>query len=157
MAAPVTAAGRRLPTAARFENFKLVSQQDIVADGTSAVRGCEGASEIAVLMKFGTITGTSPTLDVKIQTSYDDGTSWFDLAASAQIVGTDDDKEFVVRTVARDADGGQDVASEVVDGTLAAGTAKTLPLGDRFRLKWDIGGTGTPTFPVEIWAILRRD
>ena len=44
---------------------------------------------VAKLAVTGTISGTSPTLDVKIQGTDDGGTNWVDIKSFPQVTGTD--------------------------------------------------------------------
>lgn len=147
---------KRFPTAARFDRRKLVTQQDIVASGTSNEFGTEQFDFVTAFLKVGTATGTSPTLDVRLQTSYDGGVTWVDVAASAQITTSNDEGNHVIQNYPFDADGGGDVAAVTTDGSLTAATYKTWRLGSRCRLKWTIGGSDTPTIPLEVWITCKR-
>jgi hypothetical protein len=74
---------------------------------------------IALFVKVTAITGTTPTLDVKIQES-PDGTDWYDVPSFATAQFTTTGSESVRLTV----------------GT---------KLAEKVRVVWTIGGTASPT------------
>src|SRR5688572_8225414 len=86
---------------------------------TSALTITPGATALNLLLDITAVTGTSPTLDVAIEWSFDGGTTW----APADTADT-----FAQRTAA---------AKRAKQFTVKAGT---------YRIVWTIGGTATPTF-----------
>ena len=102
-------------------------------------------------------TEVDDTLDVFLQASPDDGTTWDDFVAFTQVLGNGGAKKFLahwnrnlVPTVPLQAP---------VDAGLAAGVRQG-PVGDDWRLKWlivDAGGAAASfTFAVTMDAILAR-
>jgi hypothetical protein len=72
-------------------------------------------------------SGTTPTLDTKLQTSLDGGTTWADVASFAQVTTTDG--------VTRKLFG---------------------PVGSSCRWSWTVGGT-TPSYTFKIDSYFNRD
>lgn len=98
----------------------------------SAARGTSGSQNVAgtgyhaaeALRAYLDVTaasGTTPTLDVKIEDSPDGGTTWFTVASFAQKTGITRD---VLNVVSK-------------------------AFGDRLRVTWTIGGT-TPSFTFSV-------
>lgn len=80
-----------------------------------------------------TITGTSPTLDITVQHSFD-GTTWYTLLALTQIVSGS--------------------ASSTAAQFLGTSTDYLKPLGNFVRLAYAVGGSSSPTFnglTVRFW------
>lgn len=99
-------------------------------------------AELVLSVDVTAISGTSPTLDVYLQTKLPDEVNPCDLAAMTQITsGTP-------RRVLNFSSGGN---SEylVTDGTMTAGTIKTASIGGYVRVKAVIGGTN-PSFTMSI-------
>ena len=82
-------------------------------------------SKWVVTTSLGTVTGTSPTLDITIQQSAD-GTNWITLIAVTQRVAGS--------------------ASTVLHTFAAAATDYLKPMLPYMRASYVIGGTSTPTF-----------
>lgn len=122
----------------------------VTGAGDSFTRG--GLGRFLCQLNVTAITGTTPTLDLKIQTSVD-GTNWQDVAAFAQVTAATGIR--FLRIVA----GGAipNVVEEAQkDGTLAAATVESGPLGKFIRAKWVIGGT-TPSFTMQLDAFAEED
>lgn len=83
-------------------------------DGTGVVTSLSQQS-------LGGPTGSSPTLDVKLQASVDDGATWADVGAFAQFDGTASEKEKIF-----------------------------VGLGDKSKWVWTLGGTSSPEFVLSI-------
>ena len=81
------------------------------------------------------VTGTTPTLTVKVQGSYD-GTTWVDV--SGAVTGT------INAT-------GTTVLAVYPGVTVAANAAVSYPLPRLWRVAWTIGGT-TPSFTFAVCA-----
>ena len=93
------------------------------------------------------VSGTTPTLDVKVQTLVD-GTNWCDIAAFTQATAA---TRQLVR-ISQETTPNAQVAC--TDGTLAAGTIHQGPWGQSIRVKHALPGGTTPsfTYSVTAWA-----
>jgi hypothetical protein len=90
-------------------------------------------------------SGTTPTLDLYLQTTIDGGTNWLDCGHFAQITAAATHFMTIPITNATGV-----LNSSPSDAGLGAGLANGLPILDRnFRLKWVIGGT-TPSFTFSV-------
>lgn len=83
-------------------------------DGTGVVTSLSQQS-------LGGPSGTSPTLDVTLESSIDAGATWQGVASFTQL-----------------------------DGTAVAHRKVFVGLGDKVRWAWTIGGTSTPTFVISV-------
>lgn len=124
--------------------------QTVTASGTPVLfstanpqavhRSCQFVLDIT-----GTISGTSPTLDVYLQDSVD-GTVWDDRVHFAQLTGVSSGA--FVASVGT----GSITLGATTDATLAAGTVKDgIPIAPFIRAKFVVGGT-TPSFPIKLWG-----
>jgi len=85
------------------------------------------------------LTGTSPTLDVYIQTTDDGGTTWYDVAHFAQQTGATTNPLF-----AKVSQEGDSYIGAVGDASIAAGSVSGLPIMNKLvRIKYVFGGTVT--------------
>lgn len=146
---------RRFPMTRRFERRLLAAATARTADFTSDEFGVEGYDSIVVFAKVSAASGTTPTLDLHLQTTYDNGDNWVDIAASPQLTAAHGTG---VGTVIA---GGStkttfDVPAASTDGTATAASRKNWPLGDVCRVKGKVGGT-TPSFTVKLDYVGRRD
>lgn len=122
----------------------LVVTGNKIASFTSEEFGTDRVSQLIIEATIGTVTGTSPTLNLYLQTKMPDET-WRDIAAFAQftVAGSQ-----ILGMVS----GGNSLYAGT-DGGLAAGTVKSMPLGAICRLKGVVAGTN-PLFPATIQLIL---
>ncbi len=100
---------------------ETASGSAIVAESVGEFR------ELLVTLNCTAASGTTPTLNVKLQTSDDGGTTWYDLPSAA----------FTQLT--------------------AAGTGilqLNVPFGDTLKVVWTIGGT-TPSFTFAVKAVAK--
>lgn len=95
------------------------------------------------------VTGTSPTLDLVVQTSNDGGTTLLDCVRFAQITATTTNAHYATAPVA----GIQAVHGAVGAGTISASAVGVPILGRAYKAVWTIGGT-SPAFTFELDAIL---
>lgn len=75
-------------------------------------------------------TEVDDTLDVYLDTSYDGGTTWVNIAHFTQVLGNGGAKEFAVNIINKNPVAEIDVAADA-----AAGTIRALALGDRIRYR----------------------
>lgn len=120
----------------------------ITSDTTTAtVNVGNGYTAARALLKVGTVTGTSPTLNTYIQGAFRlaDGTdSWYDWISLTQLDTTDN-----VRVMASVAGSGEEIIT-VTDGTLAAGQVVNGPIPSKIRAKLIKGGTNPSFGSVEL-------
>lgn len=108
-------------------------EQDISATGSGTARFVgKGKSFIALLRVGGDVTGTSPTLDMRIQQSANGSSGWATIATFTQV--TDEQVGYVATTTPR-----YEVPGEE---PLSAGFTTTQ---DYLRVDYTAGGT-TPVF-----------
>lgn len=125
----------------------LLSGQSITANFTSEKVDISPWDWWGLILEIGTVTGTDPTLDIKVQTTLDDGVSFVDAypgdvnsdaqAALLQMVATGDDRfkvwpRFLPQW----------------EPNTAQGTPAGTVYVQRIRIVGTIGGTATPTFPI---------
>lgn len=146
------------PSAIRFSPGTIdpiVDSASRTTDGASEAFDVERFDQIVGLIRVTAVSGTSPTLDVRLQTSYDGGKNWVDVAAANQL--TSAHASGVGEVVAFESKGyPPDDPAATTDGSLTAATVKDWPLGDRCRWKWALGGTD-PDFTFSITQKMRRD
>ena len=75
-------------------------------------------------------TEVDDTLDIYLDTSYDGGTTWVNIAHFTQVLGNGGVKEFAVNIINKNPVAEIDVAADA-----AAGTIRALALGDRIRYR----------------------
>lgn len=90
-----------------------------------------------------TVTGTSPTFDIYIQTLLPDNTTWQDIAHFTQITGTANRIVWFVTGASSEA--------AVQTAALAAGTIKAIGLGGAIRARVVVGGTN-PSGVIAVYA-----
>lgn len=88
------------------------------------------------------------TLNVYVQSSTDNGTTWDDFASFTQILGNGGVKNFAAGWTAVAT--APAAAHAVQDGVLAAGSVQQGPNGDLWRIKWVMGGAG-PNFTFAVY------
>jgi hypothetical protein len=105
----------------------------------AAHAGCGGSLSLTVAVVVTAVpTGTSNSLDVFLQTSYDSGSTWFDMAHTTftTSIGTKLIQLNRCEDVLRRENGPILPPSQTSDGQLAGETVLPNSYGDRLRLKW---------------------
>ena len=124
--------------------FLQVSGADInstvhTADFDTDWKGCAGAQRVCIWVNVVAASGTSPTLDIDLEATPDNGTTVceFPQAANSQTVA--------------------DLAQLTTTGNTACKWFELPPSGPdsqmKFRLECDLGGT-TPSFTLKVWYSL---
>lgn len=116
-----------------------------VASFSGLAIGVDRYSAIKVAILITAVSGTSPTLNVYLQTLLGDDVTWSDIASLTQLTATGN------RVLDFINGGNSEYAS--VDGSLAAGTIRNALLGRWVRLKFVIAGTN-PSFTLSANVIL---
>lgn len=93
-------------------------------------------------------SGTSPTLDVAIQVTHDDGTTFHSVLRFAQATGVVKRMLRVQPTLGR-GEAGTEAACADTGGALNA----NVPFSRKINVKWTIGGTN-PSFTFALYAIV---
>jgi hypothetical protein len=132
----------------------LVASAARTTTGNTAALALDFPCEImTVILNLASVTGSSPTLDLYIQTSIDGGATWIDFYHNRQ---TGSAGVYVGRWAAGPENNvsGVDVTSG--DAVLAAGVILNGPIvPGKIRVKWVIAGT-TPSFTFAVDVIMSR-
>lgn len=104
---------------------------------------------IGILLLIGTVTGTSPTLDVTVQISEDDGANWRD--TYPEDVNSETQALLAQITAAKE-------TSKFWPNWFVGAAFTTINKTFTFRVRFvfTIGGTDTPTFPITAYFIGRE-
>lgn len=108
-------------------------------------------TQVTLFLSVGTVTGTSPTLDVKVQKRLADSTTkdlassatWHDIAAFTQVTSSN-----TKRVMSLISGGNKEEAQQ--SGALTAGTVNSVAFGGVWRINFVITGTN-PVFPVSLY------
>lgn len=104
-------------------------------------------------LKAATLSGTSPTLDVYIQTSDDGGTTWYDVVHFTQLTAavTNQNAYYATLGVTK----GAAYVGQPESQHISAGTVSSLPLlGRLVNVAYVYGGTvGTANMTCTIYAV----
>lgn len=103
------------------------------------------------ILEHGTGTGTTPTLDVSIQVSPDEGTTWFSMFRFAQVTTTAGTRR-IITSFRRVAEAG----AEAAVGTTGGALASNCPLSKKIRILADVGGTSPSYASIKVWFIGAR-
>ena len=125
------------------------------ATGTGTAFDTADWDVVTAQVRVTAAAGTTPTLVVRIQTTYDDGATWTDIAVVAAAITGVDRRILSVAPV-----GATSVAAAfafaATDGAMPVATlAKPVALGTQCRFQWTIGGV-TPSFTFAITGVVRR-
>ncbi len=140
------------PAAAQYaKNIVLEASAAHTANGTStAISGVYATSAFFVL-EASACTGTTPTANVYIQSSFDGATVWRDMVSFTQVTTAAMTRFAQVSGIAAGA--ATDLAAS--DAALTAGTVVQGSFGDQIRVKWVIGGTGGPSCTFSVRGIFK--
>lgn len=129
----------------------LLASAARTVSGNSQVSNCKperfqgGNFQLAVTAAA---AAAGDTLNVYVQSSTDNGTTWDDFVSFTQVLGNGGVKNFAA--------GWTSVATApaamhaLTDGTLAAASVNQGPTGDLWRVKWNIAGA-TPNFTFAVF------
>lgn len=107
------------------------------------------ADSYQIHLKTGTGTGTSPTLDMVLQHTPDNGTTWLNAPIrSAQQTTTGLDTMFIFRTQLGENEVALNQAAAATGGTLAK---NFIPTSQSWRLTFTIGGTNPSYATIDAW------
>ena len=134
------------------DNLVIYTATGITADTTGdEIPGFEDYKLLIFQMIPVNNSGTTPTLNVRIQDSIDRGATWHDIVSFTQITTVDTTHRAAVSAyvVPNPAEGA------IADGTLAAGSVQQGPFGGFFRVDIDVGGTN-PDYDVTVKVSAQR-
>ena len=112
-------------------------------NGVAVENGVKGHGDALITLRIGDVTGTTPTLDVKIQESADGSTGWTDVL-DPSVPANANDAVFSQKTDAN--------ADSVFVGSINMEVRKKF-----LRAVITIGGTSTPTFGCVVTIDLLGD
>lgn len=121
---------------------------DLTNQGTVS-RSVTGA--VFVLNVTAAATLVTDTLNVYVQSSADDGTTWDDFVSFTQVLGNGGVKKFLAFWNGVTTPG--TAVRPPTDGTLAVSTVNQGPVGGRWRVKSVTVGTGSFTYSLDVGYI----
>jgi hypothetical protein len=129
----------------------------LVASAARTATGNSGALTIpvdidaaAIVLDVTAASGTSPTMDVALQTSPDNGTTWYTFSRFAQNTGA------VTLAKRFNFNVGSGEAAAVFTVADTGGVLESnFPITEDLRVLWTIGGTN-PSFTFVVWMFAKR-
>lgn len=132
-------------------------RNNIVASAARTADGNSGAVEVAddlhggvFIVNVSASAGTSPTLDLAVEISPDEGTTFFTAFRFAQITATGT-RRLAVRFAADGTGSEASIPADPTGGALSAG----CPITKNIRFRWNIGGT-SPSFTFAVHLVGQR-
>ncbi len=125
------------------------SATTVASAGT--IKGCNGFDSIGAILEFtGPVGGMGGTLDIFVQSSWDEGTTWFDLihysqfasGAAATTLKTSTDATNTITTIGKN-----------TSPALAANACAGRPWGDWIRMLYEAGASTTAGATVKLTVI----
>lgn len=139
-------------TALRTHGRQWVASAARTATGNSgALNLPKASSHLFIVNVSATPTGTSPTLDVAIQVSHDEGTTFHSILRFAQIAAPSGGQKRFVR-ISGTGPGGGEAGAEGAAADTGGAQAANIALSRKFRLLWTIGGT-SPSYTFAIFGL----
>jgi hypothetical protein len=145
---PSPAPSGNLVVGTSFSQVTLLAGAARTTSGNSGALPNYGNYRSAIIeVNVTAVSGTTPTLDVYIDTSVD-GTNWINIAHFTQITG-------ISRRYIQISEYGSQATSDF-DSTadLPAGSVRSGPWGSTLRVRWVIGGT-TPSFTFSVIGMFK--
>jgi len=117
----------------------IFAKQTLTASASGAsIPGIEKYTSAIFQLEVGTVTGTTPTLDVYVQTFLPDNTTWEDIVHFTQVTSS------TSHQLAWFVSGAATLAAVQTEG-LSAGTIRAFGLGNSIRVRCVVAGT-SPSF-----------
>lgn len=135
--------------AATTSPFDLLASAAQTASAQGGGIPVAGVTELLVLLSCTASSGTGETLDVYLQTSNDNGATWFDLPFELGQITDGDGTETTATTNKRDF---FELTADVLCTTTGKAVAKYRNFGNQVRVAWFIAGT-TPSYTFGVKAI----
>lgn len=128
-----------------LQNYTLWSDTvTATGNGTAVVLPYHDFDSAVLELGVSAASGTTPTLDVYVQTSLDGGTNWLDMVHFTQLTTTTTDSLFAVLSL----DSARHVGV-VGSKTITAGNMGVPMLAPIMRVAYTVGGT-TPSFTASV-------
>jgi hypothetical protein len=135
-----------------------ISGADVEATFNSEYIKTGWYDEIGLLIKVGTVTGTTPTLNIKGQISHDGGTTWHDVypdAINKESTSADTTNQITVTEFTAAATKMKMWPVWFHAGSGGAVDGSDTNLDPRMRFVFTVGGT-SPVFPLTVILIGRK-
>lgn len=138
-----------IPTHGVHHNATLLTSAARTANGNNQTKtqidqiGWGRFSSAVFMLNCTAVSGSSPTLNVRIQVLLPDDSTWADLVSFGQLTGVANRVWSFVNT--------GNAQHTPTNGTLAAGGQRTLHLGEELAVHWTVGGS-SPSFTFAIYA-----
>lgn len=125
----------------------LVASQTVTATGNSGALDWPSDIDSAViLMDVTAASGTSPTMDVAIQLTPDDGITFYTVSRFAQASAA-----FIRAKTFLTHQGDGTAAAVVAVADIGGVLEANIPFTNQIRILWTVGGTN-PSFTFTLWA-----
>jgi len=128
----------------------LFSGSTVAASASGTGTTLPLADSYAFILDVGTITGTSPTFDVCIQTSPDGGTTWYDWWRFAQVTAAGQ-RRLIVQPIQGRGEAGSEAA--ITSNGTGALNANAPIQAAQARVHIQVGGTSPSAATLKVWLI----
>ena len=121
-----------------------------------AVFNLAAADSYAFIVDVGAITGTSPTLDIEIEYSVDNGTTFYPWVRFAQMTATGQ-RRIVVQPIQGRGEAGTEAAVTLHGTNSALNANSPAPVGfsntSLFQAYASVGGTSPSIATIKLWLV----
>lgn len=123
---------------------------------TTAVTNLQVAHEAIVFINItvATLADGDDEVDFYLQTTYDEGTSWVDLA-NVHLANSDNGSPQKTMIEIGAIPAGVDQLDDPTDGSIADDTNANYPIGSQLRIKTTVTGATAPTYAYSATAIVK--
>ena len=142
--------------AARYVTLRTASGSLTAGETTTPVTGLQVVHEAIVFFNITTATlaDGDDEVDFYLQTTYDNGTSWVDLA-NIHLANADNGSPQKTMIEIGAIPAGVDQLDDPTDGSIADDTNANYPIGSQLRIKTAVTGATAPTYAYTVTAIIR--
>lgn len=127
----------------------LVASNAISATGSTAAITLPLADSYAFILNVTAAGGTTETMDMAIQITPDNGTTWFDWFRFAQVTTAAVTRRLVVQPLQGRGEAGTEVA---ITAAASGAVNANAPMSSKVRFTYTLGGT-LPTYTFVIYLI----
>lgn len=138
----------------RLRTVRAASGALAVAETTTAITGLQLFTQAVVYVNITTATlvDGDDEVDFYIQTTYDDGTTWIDLA-NVHLATADNGSPQKTLIFISDMAAGVAQLDDPTEGTISDDTNADYPVGSQMRIKTLITGATAPTYAYTVTAV----